>query len=65
MSLELFVGDVGQAAVGNALLAPSPSVQLLLRSPVFWRVGVGVGGCCCHAAADVQFFVGDAVVALE
>ena len=56
-------GDVSEAAVGNAVLASGPSVQLLSRSPV--RLGVGVGGCCCCAAAAAQFLVGDAVVAPE
>ena len=39
------VGDVGQAVVWNAVLAPGTSMLLLSRSPV--RFGVGVGGCCC------------------
>ena len=65
VSSELSVGDVGKAAVGNTVLAPGPSVRLLSRSPVFWRAGVGVGECCCHAAADDQFLVRDAAAALE
>ena len=62
-SLGYSVGDVGKAAVGNAVLAPGNSMQLLLRPSL--RFGVGVGGCCRCAAADVQFLVGDVVAAPE
>ena len=63
--MELSSGDVGKAAGGNAVLAPSPSVQLLSQSPVFWRVGVGVGVCGRHAAADAHVLAGDAVASPE
>ena len=52
------VGDVG-----TAVLAPGPSVRLISRSLV--RFGVRVGGRCCCAAADAQFFVVDSVAAPE
>ena len=56
-------GDVGEAAVGNAVLASGPYVRLLSQSPVRFRVGVG--WCCrCAAAAD-QLLVQDAVADLE
>ena len=65
MSPELSVRDVGKPAGGDAVLAPSPSVRLLSRSPVCWRVGVGVGVCGCRAAADSQVLSGDAVTSPE
>ena len=63
MSSGFSIGNVGKAAVGNAVLAPGPSVRLLSRSTV--RFGVGVGGCCRCAAAGAHFLVGDAVAAPE
>ena len=65
VSPKLFVRDVGKAVGGNAVLDSSPFVWLRSQSPVLWRVGVGVGGCVCLAAADAQFLVGDAVAAPE
>ena len=65
MSPELSVGDVGKASGGNVVLAPSPSVRILLRSPVFFRFGVGVGLCGRRAAADAQVLAGDAVASLK
>ena len=56
-------GDVGKAAVGNAVLASGTSVRLLSQSPV--RFGFGVGGCCLCAAAAAQLPVVDAVTDLE
>ena len=61
----LSVGDVGKAAVRNGVLAPSPSVRLLSRSPVFWRVGFKVGGCFHFAAADAQCLIIDDFAAPE
>ena len=56
-------GEVGEAAVENAVLASGPSVRLLYRSSV--RFEVGVGGCCRCAAAASQLLVGNAVEAPE
>ena len=56
-------GDVGEADIGNVVLASGPSVRLLSRSPV--RFGFKVGGCCCCAAASAQFLVEDVVAAPE
>ena len=62
---EFSVGDIGKAAGGNAVLAPSPSVRLLLRYSFLLRFLVGVGVWSRRAATDAQVFVGDAVVAPE
>ena len=61
VSLELSVGDVGKSEGGNTVLALSPTMRILSRSPVFWRVWAGVGVCGCCDAADSQVLVGDAV----
>ena len=53
-------GDVSEAVVGNVVLASGISVQVLLRSPVIF--GVGVGDYCRCAAAAAQFLVEDDAV---
>ena len=65
VSLELSVGDVGKESGGNTVLSLSPSVRLLLRSPVFGRVGVRVCVCAHRVASDAQVLAGDAVLSME